>query len=188
MRNLTIVISFILISGCSTIQMAGKLENGIYSNVQKTFEMNVPELPEVKVVDGSRPFYSYVDFIAKNKAYSIEVFDRASPDNEESFRLGTVSFMKRYIPNKCGPNSFDSVIGKFSKVSNKLSYDFATKGVRPDGQKTFWYGRSIYLAPNKVAICMFYVNRIESESVEGFKSTFDKNVFDKVCSSIKAKR
>jgi len=182
-----IFIILVVISGCSTTQMRGNLDNGVYSNVQNTFEMNVPFLSDAKITDGNMRYFSYVDFFIENKVYSIEVFNRAGPDSEDSFRSGTESFMKDYIPNKCGPNSFESVTGEFSKISNNLSYDFVTLGIRPNGKKTFLHGRSIYLAPNKVAICMLYKDRNENEKIEFFKSTFDKSEFDGVCSSIKIK-
>ena len=187
MRNFIVLLFIGLMVGCSTTPMRGTVENGKYTNVLRTFEMGIPNFSDSKIIDGSKQYYSYVDFIAETKAYSIEVFDRAGPDSEESFKAGTESFMESYIPNKCGPKSFDSVTGQFSKVSNKVSYDFITKGMRPNGQKTFWYGRSIYMAPKKVAICMYYEDRIEDESVEEFKAKFNQAKFDQVCSSIEIK-
>lgn len=187
MRILGLFMTIVLLVGCAATAMRGTISNGYYSNIQGTFSMDIPQLPGQKIIDGFSRHLAYVDFIADTKAYSIEFFANAGPDSEVTFKSGTESFMADYIPEKCGPGSFDAVEGQFSTISNQLSYDFVTQGVRPNGKNTFWYGRSIYLAPNKVAICMYYEDRAEGETIEDFEKKFNKSEFDQVCSSIKVK-
>jgi len=178
------VLLLVFVSACSSTQMRGVVEDGSYHDSETVFAMDVPKT-YLTAFDGRKTWFSYVDFVTNSGAYSIEFFDRAGAEDVDSFVSGTPSFMEGYIPDKCGPNSFEMVEGEFSEVSGESSYDFLTQGIRPNGQLTFLYGRSIFLAKNKVAICMLFENRIHGENVDDFNLRFDKIEFDRVCSSIR---
>jgi uncharacterized protein YceK len=187
MRNLLIMFALVLISGCSSIEIKGTLFNGKYTNANNTFEMTAPNYTRIKIVDGIMPPYSYVDFIYFNKSYSIEVYDDVAINDQNGFRSITPDFMGSYMSEKDGVNSYIPVLGSFSIISNNLSYDFVTTGTSKSGQKQFFYGRSIYLGPKQVAICMFYKNRSNNQSIDDFKSSFNRVEFDNICSSVKIK-
>ncbi len=182
----------LLAMSCET-PLLGHLEGGRYVDPSGEVSVEIPPVPDLGIVDGGNPTFSFVDFhvgrgywMFPGGAYSLEwhhdwFHDGRPASTPEDYFERTEALLPAYVRLVLTGN-FNLVSHLEYEVNGRPAYRFLARGER-DGLAALYAGTSIWFG-DRVAVALHVIEIDEEQLAEPPGNLVSWPTYDRFCASI----